>query len=255
MEQQNSLNEAANKNKIIVSFDEFNISEDSFKPMTKGLGFHQESKRQNAFKAAPKEIKPFSAPHQKNSSKMLLNEISNNNKEISTKSPPVGLEAFYNAPSVVAPHLAESINSITELETNNFSMKKYNLASGASQISAWLIDTIMVLCFSIITTLVLVLVSGMSFQSFMRVVPVSDLSIFGSVLFSLYYLLYFTILDLGATPGKTIMGIKLVCLDEKEVTVRHTFIRAIVTLLSFVALLLPNIIDFQGRLSDTKVVK
>jgi uncharacterized RDD family membrane protein YckC len=62
------------------------------------------------------------------------------------------------------------------------------------------------------------------------------------------------VLDLTGSPGKTIMGIRLLKLDNKEVTVKNTFTRSAVSLLSFIALFLPMVIDFQGRLSDTKTV-
>ena len=51
------------------------------------------------------------------------------------------------------------------------------------------------------------------------------------------------------------MGIRLLRTNDKNVEVKHTFTRALISLLSFVALFLPMVIDFQGRLSDTKVVK
>ena len=43
---------------IQIDLDEFQISEETFKPMTKGLGFHQDTKRPS-FKPSPKEVKSF----------------------------------------------------------------------------------------------------------------------------------------------------------------------------------------------------
>jgi len=51
------------------------------------------------------------------------------------------------------------------------------------------------------------------------------------------------------------MGIRLLKTDNTNVSVKNTFTRALVSLLSVVALFLPMLLDFQGRLSDTKVVK
>ena len=67
--------------------------------------------------------------------------------------------------------------------------------------------------------------------------------------------MYFSILDLSNSPGKTILGIRLVKSDDTQVSAKQTFTRALITLLSGVALFLPTLLDFQGRLSETKVVK
>ena len=93
------------------------------------------------------------------------------------------------------------------------------------------------------------------FQILSRLISTQDLIVFTSSIFSIYYLLYFTILDLSTSPGKTIMGIRLLRTDNKNVAVKNTFIRALISLVSSVALFLPMLLDFQGRLSDTKVVK
>jgi len=249
MDQQNIFSEGSKNPNIKINLDEFDISEDSFKPVTKGLGFHHENKKLNSFKSTPKETKSVLTKNNKISTQSLLNEISTANKKVATKSVPSGLEAFYGQTNIVEMEerkIEEKISVPT---------KKLELASNFSQFSAWVIDMLLVASFSLVTTILLILVSGMSFQSFLKVIPMLDLTIFSSVLFSIYYLLYFTVLDLSATPGKIIMGIRLVRTNDKSVEVKHTFMRALVSLLSFVALFLPMIIDFQGKLSDTKVVK
>lgn len=249
MDQQNIFSEGSKNPNIKINLDEFDISEDSFKPVTKGLGFHHENKKLNSFKSTPKETKSVLTKNNKISTHSLLNEISTANKKVATKSVPSGLEAFYGQTNIVEMEerkIEEKISVPT---------KKLELASNFSQFSAWVIDMLLVASFSLVTTILLILVSGMSFQSFLKVIPMLDLTIFSSVLFSIYYLLYFTVLDLSATPGKIIMGIRLVRTNDKSVEVKHTFMRALVSLLSFVALFLPMIIDFQGKLSDTKVVK
>lgn len=252
-QQQNLFSDTPKKTPISVNLDEFEISEESFKPVTKGLGFHNDQKRAAAFKPAPKEIKPFASSLPKTNTHALLNEISTTNKTTSSKVVPSGLEAFYGAKPEVVSNLETGPNPLFEKEIAE--LKKVQLASSTAQLFAWTIDLLLVSSFAFVTTLLLILVSGMSFQSFIRIVPAEDLIVFGSVLFSIYYLLYFTILDLSGTPGKTIFGIRLVRANDKQVEVKHTFTRAFISLLSFVALCLPMIIDFQGRLSDTKVVK
>jgi uncharacterized RDD family membrane protein YckC len=244
-------------NSMMVNLDDFNISEDSFKPVNKGLGFHQDEKRRTSFKSTPKEVTTFKKAlntPKALSNNSLISELTTINKETSLKQSPSGLEAFYGTTPTQA-------NSLTDKEIENvldskiFSTENnFELAKSSKQLAAWTIDLLVLLSFSLITTALLILVSGMSFNSFLQVVPLVDLITFGTVLFSLYYLMYFTVLDLTGSPGKTIMGIRLLKLDNKEVTVKNTFTRAVVSLLSFIALFLPMVIDFQGRLSDTKTV-
>ena len=93
------------------------------------------------------------------------------------------------------------------------------------------------------------------FQMLARIISNQDLIAFTASIFSIYYLLYFTILDLSASPGKTILGLRLIKTDNTSVSVKHTFTRALISLFSSIALFLPMLLDFQGRLSDTKVVK
>jgi uncharacterized RDD family membrane protein YckC len=266
MDQQNSFSEKQNPKNIQISIalDDFDISEESFKPMTKGLGFHQEQKRQTSFKPTPKvtqEVKSFSgtkSSKSKNTNHPLLGDLSLKNHETATKVVPNGLEAFYGAKPAQPKSELLSEESLEKNKILSEEVKENNKVKEASsliQLSAWIVDLLLIASFVIITTALLVAVSGMGLSAFMRVISKQDLSIFGSALFSIYYLLYFTILDLSATPGKTVFGVRLLRLDNKNVSVKNTFTRSLVTLLSFIALLMPNLIDFQGRLSDTKVVK
>ena len=76
--------------------DEFNISEDSFKPMTKGLGFHQEQKRNSFSSLSKKETKVFSNAKIGVKANGLLNTLSEKTTSALSSNSPSGLEAFYN---------------------------------------------------------------------------------------------------------------------------------------------------------------
>ena len=112
-----------------------------------------------------------------------------------------------------------------------------------------------IVSFVALTGFLLVLASGIELKMYSRLINNQELLIFGSSIFSIYYIMYFTILDLSASPGKTIMGLRLIRTDKAELSVKYTFTRALVSLLSGVALFLPMLLDFQGRLSETRVVK
>ena len=243
---------------IQVNLDEFNISEDSFKPMTKGLGFHQDQKRVT-FKPAPKEVKAFGTTRTQPKASAVLSSMSGGQAAlISAQHIPTGLEAFYGAKGnpgnlVNEQNVLEKKLDIKETKSETKLVLK--IAPTGAQFIAWLIDLLVVASFVAVTGALLVLASGIQFHVFIRLISERDLLIFSAAIFSIYYLLYFTILDLSSSPGKTIMGIRLLRADNKNVTVKNTFTRALVSLLSSVALFLPMLLDFQGRLSDSKVVK
>jgi uncharacterized RDD family membrane protein YckC len=251
---------------IQVDLDEFQINEDTFKPMTKGLGFHQDTKRPS-FKPSPKEVKSFSSS--KSPLAVSLNGMpastlgqantSNNVKPVMGNQLPSGLEAFYG--NTQSP--AQEIN-LFEQKITNKDFKEEKKVSGNSllkaapqsaQLFAWMIDILVIVSFVAITGALLVFASGIDFKMYSRLISPQDLALFTAAIFSIYYLLYFTILDLSATPGKTIFAIRLVRADGGPVSVKHTFARSLISLFAGIALFLPMLLDFQGRLSDTKVVK
>ncbi len=234
---------------IQVNLDDFNISEDSFKPMTKGLGFHQEQKR-SSFKPAPKEIKPFG------SSRPLAKSTAASFAK-TTQHIPTGLEAFYSTKGTATVQVETNVfeKKIESVEEKIETQKKYKTAGMPTQFFAWAVDVLVIASFVAVTGALLVLASGIQYQMFAKLISNQDLIAFGAAIFAIYYLLYFTILDLTASPGKTIFGIRLVKTDNTQVSVKNTFTRAIVSLFSGVALFLPMLLDFQGRLSDTRVIK
>lgn len=240
-----------------VNLDEFNISEDSFKPMTKGLGFHQEQKK-SSFKPLPKETKSFgTARTQPKASTVLSSLAGSQAATASAQHIPTGLEAFYGTKG--NPSASQSIQTSIEkseaIEQKVETKRTYQTPAMTTQFLAWTIDILVIASFVAVTGTLLVFASGIQFQMLVRLISAQDLALFTTAIFSIYYLLYFTILDLGASPGKTIMGIRLLKVDNQNVAVKNTFTRALISLFSSVALFLPMLLDFQGRLSDTKLVK
>ena len=266
MNQESAANFSTSNNNLPVKsdvfgndfLDEFNINEDSFKPMTKGLGFHQEQKRNNFSSVSNKETKVFSNAKIGIKANGLLNKLSEKTTSALNTNSPSGLEAFYNTtgnsglPPIPQMEVVKKLDLAEYVSESNPTL---NVAPIGMQLAAWLIDILVIASFVAITGALLVIASGIQYKMFARLISKNDLFIFGSAIFAIYYLLYFTILDLTASPGKTIFGIRLLKSNNHNVTVKDTFTRSIVSLLSAVALFLPMILDFQGRLSDTKIVK
>lgn len=241
-------------NSIQVNLDEFNISEESFKPMTKGLGFHQEQKR-TSFKPAPKEVKVFGSSKTLPKAISALGPLSAQATSATQSHTPSGLEAFYGTKGTTGAQTNMLELRPEEMNDKIVTQTHYKTAAGMTQMLAWMIDLLVVASFVAITGTLLVFASGIQLQMLARLISIQDLAAFTVAIFSIYYLLYFTILDLSASPGKTILGIRLLRTDNSNVTIKNTFTRALVSLLSSIVLFLPMLLDFQGRLSDTKVVK
>lgn len=243
--------------------DDLNIDETSFKPVTKGLGFHQEVKQKQFTPAAVNVTKLQHEPIKKNIEIGKSIAKSFDDKKIKTKSNTItaqttttkgALAAFYADASVSSELSLESEKVESSLFNKKETIKKVD-ASMYAQFIAYIVDVALVLSFTIATIAALVLVSRIDYRLLMKMISLNDQVVFGSSLFIIYYLLYFTILDLNASPGKSLMGIRLYTASGKNVSTKHTFGRALITLLSVAALTLPTILDFQGRLSGTKVFK
>jgi uncharacterized RDD family membrane protein YckC len=231
------------KNQISLSFDDFEINAESFKPVTSGLGFHKDQKKAS-FKPMP-QVKLEKANH-----KAPLNNILSTNELKIKNSGPSGLEAFYGTAATVR----EERTLEMEIGTKKISRKEKEASQGA-QFSAWMIDLFIILSSVVITGAALGLASGIDFKLLAQLVTKQDLLIFGGTVFSIYYMLYFTILDLSNSPGKSMMRVKLSTTDGQSLSVQHTFTRSLVSVISIFIFCLPLLLDFQGRLSDTKIIK
>ncbi len=244
-----NLNSNENKqNKDVVFNNEFNLDDFDFKPLNEGLGFHHEERKNGILPQANKRNQHISVTRE-NSSTTRTSNLGVSNEGITRN----GLEsmnslsAFYSESQV--------IEEAPKLKASDFEPKavEIKVTSSTKQFSAWLIDVLVVACITTGLMALFVAVSGLSISQFFEVIGQKDLIIFTSVSFSIFYLSYFSILDLQATPGKSLLKIRLVREDGKGILLKDSFLRSFITLLSFVTLGLPCLIDFQGKLTDTKV--
>lgn len=263
---------------IKINFDdEFEISEDSFKPMTKGLGFHHEQKKtayqknakvQKMTLRSKNEAKIAPSQFLKNS-QISTGSINNENSMNGT-----GLEAFYQteATSNLGRTVKHKKNSseektmMSELlsDTSSANDEKELLLSSAvdnknapalSQAFAFLLDLAVVVSFVAISVLLIIQLSGLDSAVIIRSFKGIEALGYVSLIFSLYFLLYFSIFDLGASPGKSIFNLKVVKNNSRsELSLKDSSLRSLISLLSIVTLFLPLLLDFQGRLTETKVV-
>ncbi|EQC44851.1 RDD family protein [Bacteriovorax sp. BSW11_IV] len=130
--------------------------------------------------------------------------------------------------------------------------KKTVLAPISKVFASWVVDFACIAALMGLLTFSFIFTVNISFAEFMTQMKVSDMAIFG-VLFSILYVSYFSILDLAQTPGKILLGVKVDSAD-RSLTFKATLIRAIVSMISTLLIGLPALLDFSGKLSDTRVI-
>ncbi len=219
-------------NELLDNDEEFN-----FKPITQGLGFHKEAKRRLPI-SKPKSIQKTNINTQKPKVELRTSE----RKEVPNEL--MGLDAFYSGSEV----------SISSLEEEN-QLGVGETIGNSDQVLAWAIDVVIILSVQMATMLLLTIVAKTNGIILANLIQSAEMLILTSALFIIYFLLYFSILDVSASPGKTIKGVMLVCSTGGRLEVRHTFTRALIVLLSPCLLFLPLLFDWQSKLSDTTLIR
>ncbi len=241
MERDNVSNNLEDKRmpEIVFKFNAHEVDLDNieFTPVNRGLGFHKDEIVNSALKG----VRPRTMP-----------------APVSLARPKSSIDMKREIPTVpLSSSLAQkSLNPLAhEMGLASNKLVKKVEANFQSQFGAWLIDISIISLFTSITGLVLLVVSGVRFSEIATVIGVGDLVIFGVSVFAIYYLTFFSIFDMVASPGKSFFKIKLVNLDGAQVDAKSSLVRAAVTLLSLILAGIPFIFDFQGKLSDTIVVE
>ena len=251
MENQTSQNEQQPKDpSIAFSANEFDLDDFDFKPLNSGLGFHQEERKNGILPTNTNKQQNISVTRGSSIPKVAGLGISNPKVADKGLQSMNALSAFYEESQPKHQEVTRELDEVARplLET-------LSTASATKQFGAWLIDLALVSGLTLSLLGLFVLVSGLSLVQFYQVIGPNDLLIFGSCAFSIFFLSYFSILDLQATPGKSLLNVKLIKENGSDLTLKDSFNRSFITLVSFVALGLPCLIDFQGKLTDTKVVE
>ncbi len=226
--------------------NEFNLDNLSFKAVNKGLGFHHKDALKNSAPLLKRQ--KTSLKEASNTPAVIIGQPAAQNK---TFDPVTLSQAELALLGGTQKEIKKTLSENTQLKFE----KKTNDASLVNQASAWVID-LACIAFCLAATLAsFTLLSGIQVNTLVNLLSPLETGIFLGSLFVIYYLLYFTVLDLQQTPGKSILGVRLERLDGRRIKVKQTFTRAVVSLLSFVLMGLPLTMDFQGKLSDTKVVR
>ena len=220
--------------------EEFNLDEVSFKPLTKGLGFHKKDPPKAVISST--QVKPSQTQN-----KFRVNQALPSKGQES-------LGTFYEH-SNIWPSKGVDDSVHEEGEPNITENNSLRNASFLEQLSSYAVDFLIVITLTSVTFLCFFYFSPIKANELLGfLMSVSFLKAF-FILFSVFYITYFSFLDLDGTPGKTLFNLRLVALNDEHLTFKHTFLRSLITLSSFLVAFLPLIVDFQGKLSDSKLVK
>ena len=211
--------------------DEFSIDHLQFKAINPGLGFHQEVRGSDLRFRRPLRASGVMPMRQR------------------TMIPPRQAAGA----TVAMPQIK------TSAEQKSFAPVSRSVAlqvpATSWQLTAWLIDVVSVLVCFTFTLGVFFVASGLSFAQFWGFMQRQDFQIFAATLLAIYYLIYFSILDLVGSFGKSYLGIKVLLANGQVPRFRHTLIRTLVVMGSWLLLGIPCLFDVQGKLSHTKLVR
>lgn len=243
-----STEEIVGKKEIDVNSDF--LDELNFRPVNKGLGFHQERKAQNN-SYSQKIKRPLATPIaslEKRSDSFTRSHI---DQTITLSNAESQLVYKNNIKVIPEPQIPE----VSGDSSNDKKKLEIEEASYAARGVAYLLDlSILVVCYFLFSILIMMNLE-LNFNRIVDGLGPSDFIISNVVLFSLMYLFYFSVLDINKTLGKNLLGIHLQKSSHDRVDLKASFLRALTTLLSLPLLGLPSMLDFQNKISETIVVK
>lgn len=220
-----------------------NLDNISFKPITEGLGFHNDIEEK---KSEVKAIKKIEIEPKDNHA--LANYFSTEEKVVDRGD----LTPFYQCKDdVIKASVEEVLEKEVSLEPtqNEIALEKFEV-SKPIRLAAWIIDLTIVASLYFITFYSAISFVGQKVEMMMSLEFLLDsmpVAIF-------YYIFYFSFLDRTSfsTVGKNILGFRL---DQKNLSLKKTIARSIVTILSFFTLGLGSLLLLQDKLTDTSVIK
>jgi len=206
-----------------MDLDDIDLDNITFKPITQGLGFHPEKKEIPIIKSKVSSPKPSFAARN-----VLV-------------PPPTFSSTMIIPKSVkVKPKIEEEILEETQI---------------SERLMAFSLDFLIISLATTITILVLGLSSGLSIEILRTIFTPKEIILFTTCVFSIYFLFYFSVLDLSSTFGKSMMGLEIKTLEGKRPGIQNTFSRSLVTLLSIPFLGLPMVTVIEEKISGIKVYK
>lgn len=231
-----------------IDFDKMFEQDMPFKPLTKGLGFHHEPKDEQklgTLKARSKDLEKSL-----NERAALLNKSSVREgfeeKDMGDLAPFYGVK---NEKPVRAPKAIEEKVKVAPSATKA-------KAGLVARFAAFALDLAVLLCALAVTFLSILLFSGISLLLVRESLSLEFAAVYVLPVGLLFYFFYFSFFDKTnfSTPGKKMMGLKVVSETSPRVSMAQSFARSAICLASVLSGGMASLLDFQGKLTETKVV-
>lgn len=231
--------------------DEFDFESFSVKPLNSGLGFHQNKERSRPRIQRPSPAPTSTLSHSRPSAFDKKTQVPAKKEQMVSRQE---LSAFYGQEQFIPSHLEKKQETT---EAAKLTDNRYEASSLAERFAAWFVDFLLItlLCCSLLGAFLVASGIGFNFDQLTTIFTSLEMVVFSLALYGLINLFYFTVLELGSTPGKSLFGLKTLNNELQGVSGVQSFMRALVALLSCLAVGLPLLLDFQSHLSDTKVYK
>lgn len=122
---------------------------------------------------------------------------------------------------------------------------------------AHIIDLVLVFALTALTFGLFTFIADLNFAQLAKVKGMIHFQIAVVVILSSYYVFYFTFLDStkGSTIGKSIVDIRVVNLDDERANIMKTFLKALLTVVSYPLLGALSFTGLTERMSGTKTIE
>ena len=219
------------KPNVMLASDDIDFD---FKPITSGLGFHQNKTTEikptfHESQSLNMNSMPMPAPMARKENQIYQNELS----------------AFYGRET-------QTVEPIVAVKKE----KIFRLATKSQRVLAYVLDLGLVLSS---VALVLTIMSRLIEKDLIDVWTTypNEITPLVLILFTGFYMMYFSIFEKASqsTLGKNLLGITVVDLDNKNQSFIMLVFRTFISLMNFVSLGLFSYFDLQNKVSNSKVVK
>lgn len=219
-----------NKN-IPVASDDF-LDDFDFRPITSGLGFHHNKVQEIKPIISEKPITPKPMRTQPVQARQAMDVYQND------------LSLFYHS---------ESKPEMVQIQKEE---KVYKLASKIERISAYLTDLALICGVLSIVLTVMARTTRIDLMDIWMNFPY-EITPLVVILFCGFYLMYFSIFEKTAqsTLGKYLFKIRVLDINDKNLSLMNLLLRSSITLMNFLTLGLFSYFDLQNKVTQSKVVR
>lgn len=224
------------------NFDIDNLLDDEkiFKPLTEGLGFHHSIKEQKEVKAdlATKKV-------------VLKEQLETRAKELNLRSTKTNNISM----GELAPFYSDKTEVVAKVELHSHE-SDLEEASLATRFGAWFVDAVIIASIITISLVSIIFIANIPLSYIRNNVLNLDLILSFMSISILFYSFYFSFFDKTSfsTPGKRLLGIRVLSIKGGPITFIQAFSRVLITFASILTLGLGSILRIQDKLTDTIVV-